>query len=149
MTTNNSIGTAFSAVALIGACIGIISIILAWITVSIFFYTESQTGLDLVKNAFDDLSQKDVYVLFMPLVVALLSISGLIGAALSFSKPKKGRGIQITVSGVGVLIAFIIFATYKSGFIEMSDLLGTGAYLAAVGGILLMVGGVGIAATSK
>ena len=124
------------ALAAIGGVIGVIGVFLAWFDLG---YGLEVTGWDFIDSMIEsETLDVEGYPVYMPAVVMVFSVIGLIGAAAG----SKGAAV---FSGILVLAAFVLFAMYSwEGFIttiHMYDYLGIGAYMAAASGFILIVAG--------
>jgi|GEM_PF-2407048 len=149
MADSKAIVIALSAVAAVGAILGLVSIVLDWIV----FYGYGFTGWDFIDGALDHLNgfDKDTYVAYLPMVVPIFAVIGLLGAVVSFLKRGKSGAAMMVVSGLAILVATIMFMTYSytipffNETISFMDYVDVGTYLAVVSGALLTVGGIGVA----
>jgi len=145
MKDNKARSSAFSILIIVGGLIGIIAVFLAWLSmewggITIF----SMSGWEVMREGFDqpNLSNlSDNYVQWMPLIVLLFSVIALFIGLAALVKPKKEMGIGAVMCGIIMIIAAIVFYTYKSFGVAVSDFAGMGIYLAMAAGVVLLIFG--------
>ena len=138
---NNSVSTVYSLLIIAGGLIGIVGVFLAWIDLGGIY---SVSGWEIIRESLDNPSLSgisDDYVKWMPLIVLVFSVIGLLCGIASAAKPNKVVGAGTILCGIFAIIAVIVFWTYSWGPFHMSDYIGTGVYLAAAGGALLVIFG--------
>ena len=142
----------FAVMILIGGLIGIISLFLIWVEGNGL----SITGWEVAYNNSSLLplvGYNNSYLLWVPMIVLMLSLSGAINGAALISHRRARGGIASAAFGAIILGAVIIFSQFSRPLTQtysfnMADLIGTGVYMAAVAGVLMLVFGV-LRAVSK
>jgi len=131
----------YSILILVGGLIGIIAVFLAWIDVDFgIFGSYTVSGWEIVRESLEDPALGDIsesYVQWMPLIVLIFSVVGLLIGLTALLKPRKEMGAGAIVCGILAVIAGILFYTYES----ISDVAGMGIYLAMVAGIVMVIFG--------
>jgi len=128
----------YAIIVVLGAIAGIVGVFMAWYGGS----SLSLTGWDLIRWVTDDISViehiKDIYVLYMPLIVLIFCVGGLLSGLITILRPGRIGGGGAAVCGLFALIAAIVFM-WKLDF--TTELFGIGLYLAAVAGVLMLIFG--------
>jgi hypothetical protein len=130
----------FSVIALIAGIVGIAAVFMVWMD------SFSLTGWEIIREAVDDSTiNSDDYFRWMPLVVLVFSVIGILNSLASVARPGKVGGMVAVISGLLIVIATILFAsyTYEVLFFEfrMYDYLGIGVYVSAIAGIIMLIFG--------
>jgi hypothetical protein len=128
-------------VAAVGGLVAIIGVPLAWMTVTVGTHTEELTGLD-----------EDLLGGKIALILGLAVIAVVVLGILNVKIPQSGA----ILAALGLLIVVVVVLVYftnllsKESFVHTADQMklaggsasiGIGALLAALGGILAIVGG--------
>jgi len=129
----------FSLIVIIGAIIGIVSVFIAWFSVTDFGFTMSLTGWDICSrsNGFGS----GEYVVWMPLVALIFSVVALLSGLVYLVVKQKVICVVSIVSGILIIVAAILFISYSSYGVHMWDYLGIGTYLAIISGLLVIIFG--------
>ena len=135
----------FAIIVLLAGIIGAVSVFLTWMD---FFGIATASGWELFRNAYDSISSggfdlgdfKNTYPAYMPLVVLIFSIGGLLSGLFTVVKPGRAGGGGATVCGVLIFIAAIVYIWYLNDKL-ISDFVGTGAYIAAAAGVIMLIFG--------
>ncbi|MDR2699176.1 MAG: hypothetical protein LBB30_05840 [Candidatus Methanoplasma sp.] len=137
MANVKSTTSIYAIIVVLGALAGIIGVFMAW-----FDFIGSFTGWDCIKLVTEDISVieyfKEIYPLYMPLIVLVFSVFGLLSGLITILKPGRIGGGGAAFCGILVLIAAIVFM-WKLDF--TTEIFGIGLYLAAVAGALMFIFG--------
>lgn len=141
----------------IGGLIGLISVFVVWVNGNGLTITGIGIIYDYNNTLLALIGYRDLYILFIPLIVLSFSASGLVnGSMLAVRKTNRG-GAGIAIYGAIMLLATVVFIMYSRPITTecmfyMSDYISIGVYMAVAGGILMMVFGalkVALRRTSK
>ena len=140
MTDFKALSSIYSILILIGGLIGVLAVFLAWIDINGIFISYTWSGWEIIRESINNPALGDIsdsYAQWMPLIVLIFSVVGLLIGLTALLKPRKEVGAGAIVCGILVVIAGILFYTYES----ISNYAGTGIYLAIVAGIVMVIFG--------
>jgi len=142
---------------MIGAVIGMLSVLFAWFTVEFLTFRISYAGHDFFLRSLDypDVYPDVGYYAFVPFVIVAGSALAFFSLAISVQTGNKKGAIFALILGAVSLVAAALYSTYPKslmGFtsakanlvaeIRLMDYLDIGFYMAVIGSIILVVGGV-------
>ena len=142
---------------MIGAIIGMLSVFFAWFTVEFLIFRISYAGHDFLLRSFDypDPFRGVGYYAYVPFVIVAGSALAFFSLMFSLQSGSKKGAIFALVLGAVMLVSAVLYSTYPKSLmmftsadanlvteIRLMDHLDIGFYLAVIGSIILIVGGV-------
>ncbi|MDR1954772.1 MAG: hypothetical protein LBP82_02320 [Candidatus Methanoplasma sp.] len=139
MVDNKARTMIFALIVLMSAVIGIVGVFMVWLDFGVPTYTGWEFFMKTLNGtSFGGLS--DSYPAYMPMLVLMFSLSGAISGLVAAIRPGRANGPGTMLNGIVVAIASIVFIWYFSNNFT-SEVLGTGVYIGAAAGVLMLLFG--------
>ncbi|MDR0309508.1 MAG: hypothetical protein LBH88_01955 [Candidatus Methanoplasma sp.] len=141
MTDFKAKSSIYSIMIMIGGLIGIIAVFMAWIDIDFgILGSYTMSGWEITTESLKNPSLGNIddnYVRWMPLLVLIFSVVGLLIGLTALLKPRKEIGAGAVVCGILAILAGILFYINDN----LSDVIGLGVFIAMAAGVLLVITG--------